>query len=153
MTAQVEEQLTYQGQILGLAAEPLRPWLDQRRNKHIHFKRRTTACWRGYVGSWEIVEDRLYLLGINANLRDGRAATLADLFPESPGRVLADWFTGELRCPSGRLFGYVHAGYASVYERDLFLRFEQGVLVGQRTVTNEPPPPDDDDFPDGWLND
>lgn len=148
MTAQVHDRLIYKGQHFDLAAEPLHPWLARRRNKHVGFKRRTTACWRGYVASWEIVEDRLYLVDIRANFADGRAATLADLFPETPQRVPATWFTGELRCPTGRLLGYIHSGYSSIYEQDLFLRFEQGVLLEERTVTNEPPVPDEYDLLD-----
>jgi hypothetical protein len=31
---------------------------------------------------------------------------------------------------------YVHGGYASTYEKDLFLTFSKGVLVSERTVVN-----------------
>jgi hypothetical protein len=148
MTAQVNDRLTYKGQHFALAADPLGGWLARRRNKHIRFKRGTSACWRGYVASWEIVESRLYLVAINAKFVDGRAATLADLFPETPQRVPATWLTGELRCPTGAMLGYIHSGYSSIYERDLFLRFEQGELVQERTVTNEPPVPDEYDLLD-----
>lgn len=146
MTAQISESLTYQGKDYSLCAEPLSPRLVRRRNKHIRFQRRNTACSRGYVGSWEIVEDHLYLVRISANFPDGRAVTIGDLFPDSPDRVFAGWVTGELRCPSGRLLGYVHSGYSSVFERDLLLRFQDGVLVDQRTVVNEPPEPNEFDL-------
>jgi hypothetical protein len=46
----------------------------------------------------------------------------------------------------GKILGYSHSGYSSIYESSLFLRFEQGILVGQRTVKNEAPVPDEFDF-------
>lgn len=146
MTAQIPESLKFQGQNLSLFAEPLYPWLARRRNKHIRFKRRNTANGRGYSGNWEIIEDRLFLVSIRGTFSDGRAVNLADLFPESPDRVFADWVNQVLRCPIGKMLDYSHAGYSSIYEHDLFLRFENGVLVGQRTVKNEPPEPDEFDL-------
>lgn len=139
MTAQIPEILIHQGQTFRLAAEPLRPWLSRRRHRHITFQPRTTACWRRYVGTWDIVGDKLCLVHISARFPDGTEVKLEDLFPDQPDRVFAEWVSGELRCPTGALLGYLHAGYMSVYEQDLFLQFEKGVLVGQRTVVNEPP--------------
>lgn len=151
MTAQVSETLTYLGQVLRLFDEPLRPWLAKRRNKHIRFKRRSTACRRGYVGSWEIIDDRLYLVRIVGNFPDGRAITIGELFPDSPDKVFASWFTSELRCPTGRLLEYVHSGYSRIYERDVLLRFQDGVLVERRTVINEPTASDEPDMGDATV--
>ena len=39
------------------------------------------------------------------------------------------WYTGEM-------LRYVHMGYASVYETDIFLEFEKGVLINKRVVDN-----------------
>jgi hypothetical protein len=137
MTAQFEEHLIYQGETFGLAAEPLRAWLERRKNKHIRFRIRNTACIRGYKGTWEIIDDRLYLANIRGHLHDNSEATLTTLFPESTDRVFADWFTGEVRCPVGRLLNYVHTGFSSVYECDFFWNFKEGVLISHRRVNNE----------------
>ena len=56
--------------------------------------------------------------------------------------VFAHWFTGELRCPSGALLHYVHGGYGSTYESDLFLRVQRGVVLEERTVVNGQAEPD-----------
>lgn len=141
MTAQKMERLTYDGKVLAMAAEPLGKWLQMKRNRGIRFKMRNTAHRRGYVGHWEVIEKRLYLASIDGTLVDGKQINLADLFPESPERAFADWVTGEIRCPTGKLLGYSHAGYSSVYEWDMFLRFENGVLIDTRIVKNEAPPP------------
>jgi len=140
MTAQIKEVLIFQGETFAMASEPLYPWLNRRRNKKIQFRRYSTACSRGYVGTWEIIDDRLDLIKLRGKFMDGREVEISDLFPERPSPVLADWFDGELRCPMGQLLGYVHSGYSSIYERDLFLKFKAGMLIEQRIVINESPP-------------
>jgi hypothetical protein len=58
------------------------------------------------------------------------------MFPGYPDGVFAHWYTGEMRCPQGELLKYVHGGYASSYEKDLFIDVRQGVVVGERVVEN-----------------
>jgi hypothetical protein len=148
MTAQVSDCLTIEGNTYPLAAEPLARWLERRQNRHIRFKRLTSACWRGYVGAWEVIDDRLYLMSIRGESTAGDALGIEQLFPGASKRVFADWVTNELRCPMGRLLTYSHAGYSSIYERDLCLSFSQGVLIGQRVVKNKPTVPDNPDYGD-----
>jgi hypothetical protein len=61
---------------------------------------------------------------------------VATIFPDSPDRVFANWYTGTLRIPQGDRIKYFHGGFASVYERDLFLDIKQGVLVDTRLQHN-----------------
>ncbi len=101
----------------------------------------SSACWRGYVGTWQIKKDsdnkkRLYLISINEMLESGEEATLEKLFPDNPKGVFAHWFSGTIRRPDGKLLNYVHGGYASTYERDNFYEFEKGVLIGESIVEN-----------------
>lgn len=51
------------------------------------FESNCTVLWRGYVGRWEIVDDRLCLIGLNGTVEGG-----ADKLLESP-RVLRRLFT------------------------------------------------------------
>lgn len=95
-----------------------------------------TACWRGYVGRWKIEADRLYLVGISATLDAGSAVTLEQIFPGYPERVWAHWFSGTLRCPRGRMLKYVHAGYASEHEADLFIEIRRGQVVSTNLLQN-----------------
>lgn len=95
-----------------------------------------TALWRGYVGRWEIIEDRLYLIGLDGRLEDGTAATLATIFPNFPDRVFAHWYSGTIRLPQGKQLEYVHMGFGSTFERDVFLDVEQGVVVATRVKHN-----------------
>ena len=100
------------------------------------FESNCTALWRGYVGSWEIVDDRLYLVGLTGTLEDGAEASLATIFPEFPERVFAHWYSGTIRIPQGKQLEYVHMGYGSTFERDLFLDVERGVVVTTRVRQN-----------------
>lgn len=50
------------------------------------------------------------------------------LFPDKK-RVLAEWFSGEIRIPHGEMIEYVHQGYASLYEKELFLKIKKEVVV------------------------
>ena len=63
MTAQAREKLIYNGQEYHLATEPLSPYIEK--NK-IKFVAPSTACWRGYYGSWLIESDKLYLTDLTA---------------------------------------------------------------------------------------
>lgn len=138
MTAQFSEKLIYQGQEHMLCSEPLGNFLENS-GSTVKFHGTSTALWRGYVGTWTIEADRLYLTGLRGQvLKDGKSLEvgLDALFPDYPKGVFAHWFTGELRCPSGQRLKYVHGGFNSTYERDLFLRVQRGVVVEERNVVN-----------------
>jgi hypothetical protein len=129
MTAQVSERLIYGGKEIALFSNPLSLYLQQTGTS---FESPHTACWRGYVGTWEIIEsggvERMYLVSLE--------------------KVFAHWFSGELRCPQGEMLDYVHGGYASTYEYDLLMEFKQGVLVNKHARHNKPPPKKDEkDYP------
>ncbi len=104
MTAQFAERLRYQGNDLAMWEDPLRDYFAMG-GRHPGFARDCTAMWRGYVGSWEIVDDRLYLIGLHGTLKDGTEASLASIFPDSPDRVFAHWYSGTIRIPQGRQLG------------------------------------------------
>ena len=70
------------------------------------------------------------------------------MFPGYPERVFAHWYSGRIRVPRGKLLKYVHAGYASIYERDLLLDFERGVLVASMEKHNGVS--DNPDAPEGY---
>lgn len=139
MTAQFSENLRYEGQDWRMHTEPLRDYLAR---EGITFNPTivSTALWRHYVGSWEIVEDRLFLVGISGESNE-KEISLQMLFPGHSGRVFADWFTGTIKAPHGRLLKYVHGGYASQYERDLLLEVDRGVVRERRVRENGTAPP------------
>ncbi len=144
MTAQMTEHLIYKGEKLSLCEEPLRNYLQTIR-KDFKFQAPSTALWRGYIGTWSIENGRLYLLklrGFVSKSEDREEVGLKDLFPDFPDGVFAHWYTGEMRCPMGGLIDYVHGGYASTYEQDLFISVEKGVVLSERIVENGKAKPD-----------
>lgn len=85
----------------------------------------STACWRGYVASWEIRDDFLYLTDIKG------------IYVKSTAEpIKADWFSGEFRVVGGELLNYVHMPYASTYENEYQFQFERGRLIGKKFINN-----------------
>lgn len=141
MTAQMLERLIYQGETHGMACEPLKAYLEQT-GIDIH-SLNTSGVWvhctalsRGYVGTWEVLDDRLYLVSLAPFDAEDTTVSLECVFPGWGPRVFAQWFSGEIRVPLGKMTNYVHGGFASTWEQDLFLHFEHGVLLRTRCIQN-----------------
>lgn len=135
MTAQIKEKLIYKGRKLNMAAEPLGRYLAKRYDLQVNLHSLGTACWRGYMGEWEVRGDKLYLIKLKINLYHEARNGMDYLFPGQK-EVFAEWFTGIVRVPTGDMLRYVHMGYASIFEKDLFLTFEEGILTDERIVDN-----------------
>ena len=147
MTAQIAERLHYQGEDVAMCTNPLSDYFAMG-GVNPRFESNCTALWRGYVGSWEIVDDRLYLVGLSGTIEGGADATLATIFPDFPDRVFAHWYSGTIRIPQGKQLEYVHMGYGSTFERDLFLDIERGVIMATRVRHNGTA--ESDNAPEGY---
>jgi len=135
MTAQIAERLRYQGDDVAMCTNPLDDYFAMT-GVSPHFVPNCSALWRGYVGRWEIADDRLYLIGLDGTLEGGAKASIETIFPGSEDRVFAHWYSGTIRIPQGKELEYVHMGYGSTFERDLFLDVERGVVVATRVQHN-----------------
>ena len=133
MTVQIPEMLILNGEATGMTSyPPLR-----RRHSRIYEKSfceaedgrdwifGSSACWRGYQGSWEIVGDRLYLAELH-----GRLA----LRDEEP--IFASWVSGVLRVPRGERIDDGQSGFTLAFERDLYIRVECGVVTATVDLDN-----------------
>ena len=122
MTNQAPETIIYEG-----VKYDLRGYALEQHKPKIEFHPVGSFCWRGYRGTWEIRDEKLYLVNLiawrhdpnsrrmvpqirvdeNADFYMGEREefdflelALQDIFPESPAEgVFADWFTGELAIP------------------------------------------------------
>lgn len=142
MTAQFCEALHYDGREMGMTTEPLGVYFalgGANPGLGLDWPADCTALWRGYIGTWEILRGRLYLIAINVLPGSRVAASLETVFPGYPDRVFAHWFTGTLRIPQGKVLKYVHMGHQSTFERDLLIDVERGVIRGERVRENEVP--------------
>jgi hypothetical protein len=148
-TAQIPGKILYEGEQGSLHTNPLESYFTKD-NPRPEFAAPHTACWRGYIGSWEIREGALYLTDLKAWIRDreGMAAPVGfeAVFPGKRTPLKADWFTGTLRIPRGKPIRYVHMGYQTVYEEEVLLRIEKGNVVNRQRIDNrnkvQPKPPD-----------
>lgn len=139
MTAQAMETIMINGEKNSMATEPLADYLASLKERPALFPP-SSDCWRGYYGTWEIKDNKLYLIDLEcytANMEERKywKVGLDFIFPNQT-EVFADWFSGEIRIPQGDMLNYVHGGYLSTYEADLFIEFKNGQLVGQRTIDN-----------------
>lgn len=84
----------------------------------------STGCWRGYIGTWEISNAKLYLNRLDGRLRlDG----------DQP--LFADWVSEELRVPLG--VGSCISFYPwDKYDHELHLEIKEGVVIGSREVNS-----------------
>jgi hypothetical protein len=145
-TAQFQERITIDGgQEAGITVLPLEPYLAvpdnaQRFRPYQQEGAGCTALWRNYLGSWEIKDQKLYLtkFEINACSQERKKSIPLDkLFPGKSQPVLADWFSGYLVIPQGKLLQYVHMGYESRYERYLIIHIVQGNVKKRETLTDK----------------
>lgn len=90
---QIPETIWIDGAVYRLHTTPLSPWLSAQQPSPV-FDIRTPTCSRGYIGRWEIRDERLWLIDLHA-WRDGTRAAVADLF-DAPPPVHAAWFSGPL---------------------------------------------------------
>ena len=130
MTAQVADKLQYQGQSYSLLTNPLEDYFTRGRHKP-DFRVPHTGMWRGYVATWLVEGDLLFLVGLEGCLTNGRPATVSTIFPTAKGSVLADWYSGSLRFASGHIMRYVHRGYGSRFEQEFTLQISGAVVMGE----------------------
>ena len=139
MTAQVPEQLQYEGRTLALCTEPLASYLATL-SPAPAFRCSMTALTRAYQGTWAIDNGRLYLVELHGMLQDETHGDLMTVFPDATGNVFADWYTGTLRCPLGERLKYVHMDFRSIHEEDLLIDVKHGVVHNVTTRRNSKPP-------------
>lgn len=133
MTAQISENIRYNENCYSMRSNPL-GYCDAFNTKAKELVVNCTALWRGYIGDWEVISGRLYLIGLRGKLKNGSDASLDYFFPGFPNRVFAHWYSGRLNIPIGRCIKYVHLGYESKYESELHIYIEQGLVTGTKTV-------------------
>lgn len=131
MTAQIGDRLILDGEEARMAAAPPLP----ANSVYVvaapaeECEGWCSACWRGYVATWEIEGDRLYLAAI-----DGFGASEPTWRMKTEQRLFADWFSGALRVPRGRKLHCVHMGFETIYEREELIEIDAGVVVKREMV-------------------
>jgi len=124
----------------------------------------TTMCWRGYEGTWSLVDGKLWLDNLAGYIAKGPLVeiadaafrhfreydidlenpsmcsriTLEDIFPGAESSVFAHWFSGEINASlSDEIMRNGEGDDASV-KRTLKLVFQDGVLTSEDVVLKFP---------------
>jgi hypothetical protein len=139
MTTQAAERMVFEGAQVSMHATPLNDYFAMG-GRRPHFTRSNTARRRGYSGTWEILNERLYLIALKGRLISGQDVVLKDVFPDYPERVFAHWYSGEIRLSMGALVRHVNIGFGNRFEREIMIDVERGRVVGERQQRNEVQP-------------
>ncbi|MDR1943466.1 MAG: hypothetical protein LBQ19_01450 [Synergistaceae bacterium] len=137
MSAQMNDRIKYKGSDYGLAATPLENYFSDNPELRPKFAGFNSACRRGYVARWEIIGEKLRLVGMDMVLQTD--ATFESLFPDAGEGVFADWVSGELPCHHGKYFRRNALDFSPVPEFTLTLEVENGVVKSTNDRKNEIP--------------
>ena len=126
MTAQLHENMIYEGRELSMFSFPGfpedHPRVIELTDKQVWAKgeprRVSSNCWRGYIGSWEIKEGKLYLLKLDRDY---------ELEGDEP--LFADWVTAELHIIMDSDFPELRAGLVGG-EKIERVMIKNGVVIG-----------------------
>jgi hypothetical protein len=133
MTIQTKDNIIIKGEKFDLYTYPLDSYWSKK-NPKPGIRIPETSCWRGYIATWEIIDEYLYLTDIQYFAPDEDQG-LDYVFPNNSGKVKATWFTGELKLPIGdELTSQVM--WDTVYETDWFIEINEGKIVSQRYKAN-----------------
>lgn len=139
-TTQIQDRIIYDSnEYFGDYEEfPLEDYWSDEKTKPECLYMTSTACWRGYIATWEIRNGSLFLksLGKEAMPNDDETPIpLTNVFPDADGLVPADWYSGVLECNRGEK-----------YKAMLFISIHKGKVLGTRKATWEQVknPPDKD---------
>ena len=140
-TAQLPDAIDDEGNQEDLLTNPLERYfgLDHPRPR---FVAPHTACWRGYIAHWAIKKGILYLTDIQAWVSEDPKEPpvgLEHVFPGQAKPLKAAWFSGTLRIAAGPLVDYVHSGYGSRYEKEVFLTIKAGHVTDRWVIDRRPP--------------
>ena len=125
MTTQVKERIIIDGQeypLLNALSLPEDDSIIQHKKGII---KTSSNCWRGYVGTWEIKDDMLYLIDFSS----GKYDVLANL------PILADWISGKAKVATGEVKAS-SSWDIKTYETEMHLTFENGLVVKTENIKN-----------------
>jgi hypothetical protein len=135
-TTQYPDKIIYNGKGYNLHSNPLEAYFEKNPDKRPQGGIISTALWRGYVATFEIKDNQLYLKDIEIQYQDTTSkesynykwkSVINEVFPKQK-EIKIDWLTGLLVIPHGKLVNYVHMGYGSTYKNYILLEIDKGDL-------------------------
>lgn len=135
MTVQARETLVLDGQRVELRSLPLDAYLSANGidlRAHPVSEYRSTGCYRGYMGVWDLHDRQLFLIGLLGAI--GEPVDPALIFgARCQLPIAADWFSGRLEIHRGEQLGvHLIAGWGGFSSQCHRLYFKSGQLVAAR---------------------
>jgi len=91
-----------------------------------------TALWRGYVATWKLENDSLFLIRVQADYCGNKPKDVNLKKEFGTRKVFANWVTDTLVCPQGELLFYV--GSPFIHEGEKHYEFKQGKLISTKNI-------------------
>lgn len=144
-TAQYPDKIIYNGNEFRLHSNPLEAYFEKNPDKRPKVGVVSTALWRGYVATFEVKNNQLFLKDIEIEYHDTTSkksysykwrSVIKEVFPDQTD-IKIDWVTGLLVIPDGELVNYVHMGYGSTYQNYILLELDKGDLKQERRFNYE----------------
>lgn len=139
-TAQYPDKIIYNGKEFKLHSNPLETYFEKNPDKRPKGGIMSTALWRGYVATFEVKDNQLFLKDIEIQYHDTTSkesypykwrSVINEVFPNNE-KIKIDWLTGLLVIPHGKLVNYVHMGYGSTYKNYILLEIDKGDLKKEK---------------------
>lgn len=134
-TRQFPEMLVYNNTTYDMYTTPLEALFPAGKTKTFVPRPPSTACIRGYVGSWKIEDDRLFLIALYDGTPHRSVIPLTKIDLQWVSPVKADWFSGILRLGSGRILSRA-MGVDATREKEIYLDVKNGRVISSRHVHN-----------------
>lgn len=134
--AQAPDIIIINNDTFDLYSNPLNKLFKTKSKKRIlRFDCKNRMCTRGYVATWRIRNDSLFLVKIN-NCRftcdTFQNVDLQKVFKTA--EPFANWVTGKLRIPKGKMIRFVPEGYKTLFEQDDILIIHKGKLKQTKSI-------------------
>lgn len=93
----------------------------------------STACWRGYIAKFKVVDSSLYIVDITIKTSDSETNRIKTIsifseLLEADRPVSCDFYSGMLVIPQGDMVKYVHGDYLSEYEKYILMKITGGKI-------------------------
>ena len=139
-TAQIPDFLIHNGEKYRLIVNPMEPFFKKFPEKRP--KRGSTALWRRYVATFEIIQNELWVVDVQIETYDKVEKkriweSIIKNCLDGKDKMKIDWFTGILVLPYGEVVKYVHMGYATRYEYYKLIKIENGNYVKELDIDHE----------------
>lgn len=135
-TTQHPDKIIYNGEKHRLHSNPLEVYFEKYPDKRPQSDITSTALWRGYIATFNVIDNQLFLKDIEIQYQDTTCeesdnfkwkSVINEVFPNQKD-IKIDWLTGLLVMPHGKLVNYVQMGYGSTYEEYILLEIDKGDL-------------------------